>query len=169
MPKDTDNRKSPELLDALESIKGLLEQSESKLSAARESLQKAKPQANPPGSVRPSVSKEPVVPVLDDVVTSLEDDLDEDELPLLEDDVPVLDDLLEAEPVTAPQPISPPPVAGYDTEEVLFYLDKLQQQLEKQLRNTLMRTVVNIEAEIKKTLTEQIQQLKDEIEQNRPD
>ena len=81
MPKDTDNRKSPELLDALESIKGLLEQSESKLSAARESLQKAKPQANPPGSVRPSVSKEPVVPVLDDVVTSLEDDLDEDELP----------------------------------------------------------------------------------------
>ena len=60
-------------------------------------------------------------------------------------------------------------MAGYDTEEVLFYIDKLQQQLEKQLRNTLMRTVVNIEAEIKKTLTEQIQQLKDEIEQNRPD
>jgi len=169
MPKDTDNRTSPELLNALESIKGLLEQSESKLSAARESLQKAKPQAIKPGLVRPSVSNEPVVPVLDDVVTSLDDELDEDGLPLLEDDVPVLDDLLEAEPPTTSAPASPPPLAGYSTEQVLNYIDDLQRQLEKQLRNTLMRTVVNIEAEIKKTLSEQIQQLKDEIEQNRPD
>lgn len=169
MPKDTDNHTSPELLDALESIKGLLEQSESKLSAARESLQKAKPQTIKPGIVRPSVSNEPVVPVLDDVVITLDEEHDEDELPLLEDDVPVLDDLMEAEPVNAPPSAAPTPSAGYSTEEVLIYIDKLQQQLEKQLRNTLMRTVVNIEAEIKKTLTEQIQQLKDEIDQNRPD
>ena len=40
MPKDTDNNDSPDLLNALESIKGLLEQSENKLSAARESLKK---------------------------------------------------------------------------------------------------------------------------------
>lgn len=169
MPKDTDNRTSPELLDALESIKGLLEQSESKLSAARESLQKAKPQTLKSGIVRPSVSDEPVVPVLDDVVTTLEDELDEDELPLLEEDVPVLDELLEAEPVSTSPPVSPPTPAGYSTEQVLNYIDELQQDLEKQLRNTLMRTVVNIEAEIKKTLSEQIQKLKDEIEKNRQD
>ena len=157
MPKDTDSQDSPELLDALESIKGLLEKSESKLSAARESLKKAKPNKNQQGIVRPSVSSEPVVPVLDDVVASME----EENLPLLDDDVPVLDSILEPEPAPLPQP------TGYSTDEVQIYIDKLQQQLEKELRNTLMRTVVNIETEIKKTLAEQIQKLKDEIEQSR--
>ena len=161
MPKDTKSNDSPELLDALESIKGLLEKSESKLSAARESLQKAKPQNNQHGIVRPSVSSEPVVPVLDDVVTSLAKDLDEEDLPLLDDDVPVLENVLE--PETTSQ------ATGYSADELHAYIDSLQRRLEKELRNTLMRTVVNIEAEIKKTLAEQIQKLKDEIEQPRQD
>ncbi len=168
MPKDNHEQKSPELLDALESIKGLLEQSESKLSAARESLRMAKPQAGQPGIVRPATSTDPVVPVLDDVVTTLEDNLDVDDVPLLDEDVPVLDNILEAEPVELP-PSAPPQVPGYSAEEVLSQLDNLQQQLEKELRNTLMRTVVNIETEIKKTLAKQIQKLKDEIEQSRQD
>jgi hypothetical protein len=169
MPNDTDSQDSPELLDALESIRGLLEKSESKLSAARESLQKANPQNNQQGIVRPSVSSEPVVPVLDDVVASPADDLDEEDLPLLDDDVPVLDSILEPEPTAAPEPAPLPPPTGYSADEVQAYIDKLQQQLEKELRNTLMRTVVNIETEIKKTLAEQIQTLKDEIEQSRED
>lgn len=168
MPKDTDNHTSPELLDALESIKGLLEQSESKLSAARESLQKAKPQAGQQGIVPPAASNEPIVPVLDDVVTNLAEEQDEDELPLLDDEVPVLDSFLDMEePATPTEKAPPSQPTGYSTDELLTYIDKLQQQLEKELRNTLMRTVVNIETEIKKTLAEQIQQLKDEIEQSR--
>ena len=169
MPKDTNSNDSPELLDALESIKGLLEQSESKLSAARASLQKAKPQTNQQDVVRPSVSSEPVVPVLDDVVASQADDLDEEDMPLLDDDVPVLDSILEPESAAAPQPAVLPQSTGHSTDEVQAYIDQLQQQLEKELRNTLMRTVVNIETEIKKTLAEQIQKLKDEIEQARQD
>ena len=165
MPKDTDSHDSPELLDALESIKGLLEQSESKLSAARESLQKAKTES----IVRPTVSSEPVLPVLDDVVVSPTEDLDEEDLPLLDDDVPVLDSILESEPAAAPEPAPPPQPTGYSVDEVQAYIDNLQRQLEKELRNSLMRTVVNIETEIKKTLAEQIQKLKDEIEQTRQD
>lgn len=168
MPKDTNSQDSPELLDALESIKGLLEQSESKLSAARASLQKAKPQTNHQDVAPPSVSSEPVVPVLDDVVASQADDLDEEELPLLDDDVPVLDSILEPEPA-APEPALLSQSTGHSTDEVQAYIDQLQQQLEKELRNTLMRTVVNIETEIKKTLAEQIQKLKDEIKQARED
>lgn len=166
MPKDTNSNDSPELLDALESIKGLLEKSESKLSAARESLKKAKPQNNQQGIVRPSVSSEPVVPVLDDVVTSLAEELDEEELPLLDDDVPVLESVLEPEP-SVPETEVDSQATGYSEDEILAYIDGLQQQLEKELRNTLMRTVVTIEAEIKKTLAEQIQKLKDEIGQTR--
>ena len=168
MPKDTNSNDSPELLDALESIKGLLEKSESKLSAARESLKKAKPQNNQQGIVRPSVSSEPVVPVLDDVVTSLAEELDEEELPLLDDDVPVLESVLKPEPAVQETGVDSQ-VTGYSEDEILAYIDGLQQQLEKELRNTLMRTVVNIEAEIKKTLAEQIQKLKDEIGQTRQD
>jgi len=168
MPKDTKSNDSPELLDALESIKGLLEKSESKLSAARESLQKAKPQNNQHGIVRPSVSSEPVVPVLDDVVTSLAEDLDEEDLPLLDDDVPVLESVLEPEPPVL-EPETASQATGYSADEFHAYIDSLQRRLEKELRNTLMRTVVNIEAEIKKTLAEQIQKLKDEIEQTRQD
>ena len=165
MPKDTNSHDSPELLDALESIKGLLEQSESKLSAARESLQKAKTES----IVRPTVSSEPVLPVLDDVVLSPTEDLDEEDLPLLDDDVPVLDSILESEPAAAPEPAPLPQPTGYSVDEVQAYIDNLQRQLEKELRNSLMRTVVNIETEIKKTLAEQIQKLKDEIEQTRQD
>jgi Asp-tRNA(Asn)/Glu-tRNA(Gln) amidotransferase A subunit family amidase len=168
MPKDTNSNDSPELLNALESIKGLLEKSESKLSAARESLKKAKPQNNQQGIVRPSVSSEPVVPVLDDVVTSLAEELDEQELPLLDDDVPVLESVLEPEPAVLETELDSQ-ATGYSEDEILAYIDGLQQKLEKELRNTLMRTVVNIEAEIKKTLAEQIQKLKDEIGQTRQD
>jgi hypothetical protein len=168
MPKDTNSNDSPELLDALESIKGLLEKSESKLSAARESLKKAKPQNNQQSIVRPSASSEPVVPVLDDVVTTLAEELDEEELPLLDDDVPVLESVLEPEPTVLKAEVDSE-ATGYSEDEILAYIDSLQQQLEKELRNTLMRTVVNIEAEIKKTLAEQIQKLKDEIGQPRQD
>lgn len=162
MPKDTDNNDNPDLLNALESIKGLLEKSESKLSAARESLKKAKTPDIKQGITRPSVSSEPVVPVLDDVVETIVDTTEDEDDPLL-DDIPVLENSLELEdetPTEPPEVLQPP---GHSTEEVLAYIDQLQIQLENELRNSLMHAVVEIETEINKTLNEEIQKLKDQL------
>ena len=165
MPKDTDNNDSPDLLNALESIKGLLEKSESKLSAARESLKKAKtPDMKKQGIIRPSVSSEPVVPVLDDIVETIAAATEDEELPLL-DDVPVLESFLEPEeeiPTELPESLQSP---GHSTDEILTYIDQLQAQLEEKLRNALMHAVVDIETEINKTLNEEIQKLKDQLVQ----
>lgn len=54
------NDSNASLVTALESIKGLLEQSEVKLSAARQSIQEAAPPAAPPADEE--------IPVLDDIV-----------------------------------------------------------------------------------------------------
>lgn len=163
MPKDTDKNDSPDLLNALESIKSLLEKSESKLSAARESLRKAKTPDIKQGIIRPSVSSEPVVPVLDDVVETIADATDDEEPPLL-DDVPLLESFLEPEEAIPfePQSLQPP---GHSTDEVLAYIDQLQAQLEEKLRNALMNAVVDIETEINETLNEEIQKLKDQLVQ----
>lgn len=166
MPNDGDNKENPELLNALESIKGLLEQSESKLSAARESLQKAKAPDTKPSKMRLPVSNEPVVPVLDDIVSPAADESEEAEELTLHD-IPALDDIPVLDTATVPEPTISPAPPGHSTDEVLAYIDNLQDELEKELRNTLMRTVVNIEAEIKKTLREQLQQVKNRIEQER--
>ena len=168
MPKDTDNNDSPDLLNALESIKGLLEQSENKLSAARESLQKAKTPDMSQGIIRPSVSSEPVVPVLDDVIEVSADASDDVEPPQL-DEVPVLENFLEPGATSSPEPLKEQQPAGHSTDEVLAYLDQLQEQLEKELTDSLMRTVVGIKAEIKKTLNEEIQKFKEQLEQTDDD
>ena len=168
MPKDTDNNDSPDLLNALESIKGLLEQSESKLSAARESLKKAKSPDIKPAIIRPSVSSEPVVPVLDDIVETTAD-ATEDEEPSLFGDLPVLDSYLEPEETIPSEPQEPLLPPGHSTDEVLTYLDQLQLQLDKELNETLMSAVVDIEAELKKTLNEEIQKLKEQLIQSDKD
>ena len=164
MPKDTDNSDNPELLNALESIKGLLELSENKLSAARESLKKAKSPDIKPAITRPSVSSEPVVPVLDDIVETTEDNE-----PSLLDDLPVLENYLEPEETISPEPPQPLPPSGHSTDEVLAYLDQLQLQLDKELNETLMSAVIDIEAELKKTLNEEILKLKEQLIQSDED
>ena len=164
MPKDTDNKDSPDLLNALESIKGLLEKSESKLSAARESLKKAKSPDIKPAIIRPSVSSDPVVPVLDDIVETSTDTTDVEES-LLFDDLPVLENYLEPEEATLAEPQEVPQPTGHSTDEVLAYIDQLHLQLEKELSDSLMHTVVVIEAEIKETLNNEIQKLKEQVEQ----
>lgn len=168
MPKDTDNNDSPDLLNALESIKGLLEKSENKLSAARESLQKAKTPDLSQGIIRPSVSSEPVVPVLDDII-EMSADVAEDEEPSQLDEAPELQSFLEPEAAPSPEPLEEQQPVGHTTDEVLAYLDQLQEQLEQELTDSLMRTVVGIKAEIKKTLNEEIQKLKEQLEQTDDD
>lgn len=164
MPKDTDNIDSPDLLNALESIKGLLEQSENKLSAARESLKKAKPAEITQSIVRPSVSSEPVVPVLDDVI-EMSADAEDGEESLQLDEVPELQSILEPEAVPSPEPLEEPQPAGHSTDEVLVYLEQLHEQLEQELTDSLMRTVVDLKADIKKTLSEEFQKLKEQFAQ----
>ena len=163
MPKDTDNNDSPDLLNALESIKGLLEQSENKLSAARESLKKAKSPEISQSIVRPSVSSEPVVPVLDDVI-EMSADAEEEESSQL-DEVPELQSILEPETIPSPEPLEEPQPVGHSADEVLIYLEQLHEQLEQELTDSLMRTVDELKAEIKKTLNEEFQKLKEQITQ----
>ena len=168
MTKDTDNNDNPELLNALESIKGLLELSENKLSAARESLKKAKSSDIKPAITRPSVSSEPVVPVLDDIVETAAD-VTEDEEASLFDDLPVLENYLEPEETISPEPPQTLPSSGHSTDEVLAYLDQLQMQIDKELNETLMSAVIDIEAELKKTLNEEILKLKQQLIQSDED
>jgi signal transduction histidine kinase len=157
--KDNDN-----LLDALESIKDLLEKGESKLSAARESLEKAKPKKRQ-SKPRYPVSDEPVVPVLDDIVSPAIEDDDEDIL--LVDDIPELDVVADSEEENSPG--SHPPLENYSTNEILAQIDDLRDTLAKELHDTLINTLVSIEADFKTSLHEHIQQIKDQIERNRKD
>jgi predicted component of type VI protein secretion system len=159
MPKEVDSDESQDLLDALESIKGLLEKGESKLSAARASLAQAKTSNDEASNLR-SAHNEPVVPVLDDVVLTPE--LEEEDIPVLStsaDDIPVLDDIPALDDVVATLP------AGHSTATVLAWLDDLQARLEKQLHESLLRSIVNIEADLKETLQLQFQALREQIEE----
>lgn len=159
MARNVDSDDSQDLLDALESIKGLLEKGESKLSAARESLAQAKTSNDQASSLRKPVSDEPVVPVLDDVV--LTPAVDEEDIPSLSasrDDIPLPDEIPALDEVVAAAP------AGHSTATVLAWLDSLQEQLEKHLHDSLLRSVVSIEADLKATLELQFQALREQIE-----
>lgn len=121
-----------ELLNALESIKGLLEQSESKLNAARESIKLAAPKSRLP---LPEVEE-------------LEVD-DDDEI----FDVPVLNDIV----VPATSEGASPTV---DIEVLKAFLDEMQSKIEKTMRDTLMKAVVQAETDIKKQMRAYLNQLR---------
>jgi hypothetical protein len=159
VPRNMD-KENDDLLDALESIKGLLEKGESKLSAARESLAKAKSSPRRPATGLP-VSNDPIVPVLDDIVSPA---IDDDDDALLFDDVPELYAVHELEEEMADTSTAP---GGYSTDQVLALIDSLHDTLVKELHSTLINALVSIEADIKTSLHEQIQNIKDRIEQDR--
>ena len=149
-----------DLVKALESIRGLLEKSETKLSAARSSLEKAKQPSK--RFKKPPTSNEPVVPVLDDIV--VEGGIDDDDLiPVLEEEETSMMEMPKAFATPAASP------SGHSTDEILAYIDNFEQDLEKHLHQSLIQAMVHVETEIKQTLHEQIQQLKDEIESKRND
>jgi len=136
------------LLNALENIKSLLEQSETKLTAARESISRAN---QPRKSSMPAKEKnnEPVVPILDDIVEP-----ENYELPLEQEEQAEEQEVAETQL---------PDVSDAMDQAMLDYLDALQANLEKNVRNTLMRTVVNIEKEVKKTIHEQLDVIRQQI------
>lgn len=122
-----------DLLNALESIKGLLEQSEVKLSAARESIAKASPHKK---------TAEPVA--------ELDEIFDEDEEEL---EIPVLSDIV----IHAADETGKPTV---DIEVLKAFLDEMQKKIEKNMRDTLMKAVVQAETDVKKQLRAYLNQLR---------
>lgn len=143
------------LVDALESIKSLLQKSDAKLSAARESIAIASNQTSQ-GSKNIHDSEQLEIPVLDDIVipaaevSQISDQIEEtlkfiqpDEL----DEIPVLTEV----------PQQP------DPQVMLDYLDSLQKQLEKTLRDSLMKSIVTIESGLKKSLTAEIDKIRAQI------
>lgn len=125
----TDKPESDDLLNALESIKGLLEQSELKLNAAKKSVAEAAPANSLP------------LPEFDDIS-------DEDNL-----DVPVLSDIV----IPAADEGGK---ATVDIEMLKAFLDEMQKNIEKNMRNTIMKAVVQAEGDIKKQLRAYLNQLR---------
>lgn len=126
------NQEEPqELLSALESIKGLLEQSEYKLNAARESIAKATPAAlrTPPPVLEPEPEEEPPF------------------------EIPELDDIV----IPAASADSKPTV---DIEVLKAFLDEMQKQIEKSMRDKLMKAVVAAENDVKKQMRAYLDQLR---------
>ena len=123
------------LLNALESIKGLLEQSEVKLNAARESINKATPLDNNDAD-----------DIADDI-DELFDDEDDFEVPELNE-------------IVIPADVSGTGSPQIDIEVLKAFLDEMQKQLEKNMRDTLMQAVVRAETDIKKQIRAYLNQLR---------
>ena len=128
------NQEPTDLLNALESIKGLLEQSENKLNAAKESIKLVTPK-----------DKLPPLPIVEE----LDDDDYEDELI----EVPVLNDIV----IPATTEGASPTV---DIEVLKAFLDEMQSKIEKTMRDTLMKAVVQAETDIKKQMRAYLNQLR---------
>ena len=127
-----------ELLNALESIKGLLEQSENKLNAARESIKLATPK--------------PIIPLPVFEVNEI-DEIDEIDSTPDDFDIPVLDEIV----VPAARAGAKPTV---DMDVLKAFLDEMQKNIEKTMRDKLMKAVVVAENDVKKQMRAYLDQLR---------
>ena len=135
-----DKPESNDLLTALESIKGLLAQSENKLNAARKSIAQATPDAFQ------SDSAPLPLPEVDEL-------FDDDEDIAHDFDVPVLSDIV----IPAADEGGK---ATVDIEVLKAFLDEMQKSIEKNMRDTIMKAVVQAESDIKKQLRAYLNQLR---------
>ncbi|MBI1424417.1 MAG: hypothetical protein GC149_13310 [Gammaproteobacteria bacterium] len=125
-----DKTESNDLLDALESIKGLLEKSEVKLNAAKKSIAQAAPASMPP------------LPEVEEIF----DDEEKFDFPVLNEIViPAADEGGKA---------------TVDIEVLKAFLDEMQKSVEKNMRDTIMKAVVQAESDIKKQLRAYLNQLR---------
>lgn len=142
------------LVNALESIKNLLEQSESKLSAARESIAKA---SNPQDPFKHKKAQQELdIPILDD---------DDIVIPSAELSS-ITDTINETLARVSESPLPPAVPAKPDPQQVLDYLDTLQQGLEKTMRESLMKSLVNIETGLKKTLVAELDKIRAQVKKD---
>ena len=150
MNKDAENTQDS-LVDALESIKNLLAKSDSKLAAARESIAIA---SNQTALGQQDVQEQFEIPVLDDIVIPAEEISNISEK---------IDETLAAVNESIPTASSP---SALDPEVVLQYIDTLQEKLEKTLRDSLMKSIVTIEAGLKKSLVSEIDKIRKQVKKD---
>ena len=149
--KDADSSQDS-LVDALESIKSLLAKSDSKLAAARESIAIA---SNQTALGQQDVQEQFEIPVLDDIVIPAEEISNISEK---------IDETLAA--VSESIPTMTAPSSEPDPEIVLQYIDTLQEKLEKTLRDSLMKSIVTIEAGLKKSLVSEIDKIRKQVKKD---
>ena len=149
--KDADSSQDS-LVDALESIKSLLAKSDSKLAAARESIAIA---SNQTALGQQDVQEQFEIPVLDDIVIPAEEISNISEK---------IDETLAA--VSESIPTMSAPSSKPDPEIVLQYIDTLQEKLEKTLRDSLMKSIVTIEAGLKKSLVSEIDKIRKQVKKD---
>lgn len=175
--KDTDAANPQDsLVDALESIKSLLAKSDSKLAAARESIAIA---SNQTALGKLDIhndhdeSGQFEIPVLDDIVipaevesateevSNISEQLSEkieETLAAVNESIPTLDvTTIEPEPII---------ITKTDPQIILGYLDTLQESLEKTLRDSLMKSIVTIEAGLKKSLVREIDKIRKQVKKD---
>lgn len=169
------------LMTTLESIRALLEQNEGKLTAARESISIANTNTRNDTSalhnMRSGAYQEQIVPILDDIV---EPNLSSDSL----DNIPELDSVfslpesetqLQTHNLDTPSPsqkaevlqetaANKPDLAILTAKNLIIdALDDLQLELEESLRETLMRTMVTLEKDLKDKISKRIETIKAKI------
>lgn len=166
--QDTELSDSQEsLVDALESIKGLLAKSDSKLAAARESIAIA---SNQTALGKMDIhshdqSGQFEIPVLDDIVIPAEAESVTEEISNLSEQISEkIDETLAAvsESIPTLEAVDIKP----DPQVVLDYLDSLQENLEKALRDSLMKNIVTIETGLKKTLASEIDKIRKQVKKD---
>ena len=149
--KDADSSQDS-LVDALESIKSLLAKSDSKLAAARESIAIA---SNQTALGQQDVQEQFDIPVLNDIV------IPADEISNISEKI---DETLAA--VNESIPTMSTSSSEPDPEIVLQYIDTLQKKLEKTLRDSLMKSIVTIEAGLKKSLVSEIDKIREQVKKD---
>ena len=163
--KDDDSQES--LVDALESIKGLLAKSDSKLAAARESIAIASNQtAIGTQDIQDlDQSAQFEIPTLDDVVIPAGAEAATEEISNISEQISEkIDETLAAvsENIPTLEPVDTKP----DPQVILDYLDSLQENLEKSLRDSLMKNIVTIEKGLKKTLASEIDKIRQQVKKD---
>ena len=142
------------LVQALESIKGLLEKSENKLSAARESIALANDSSQ---KAKISLDDE-TIPVLNDVVIPDASEKAQPDLNLFETSTPI-----EPEPVTEAAQLIP---QGIPCDDVIDLVDEFQDRIKPMLNEAITSSsILNLEEVLNKALEKELHQLRNEIKQ----
>ena len=149
------------LVDALESIKNLLAKSDSKLAAARESIAIASSQTAQ-GHLN---SEQFEIPVLDDIVSQSDVESATEEVSNISEQLSSkIDETLAA--VNESIPTLTDSISSPDPQIMLDYIDTLQDKLEKSLRDSLMKSIVSIEAGLRKTLFDEVDKIRKQIKKD---
>ncbi|MDH5661007.1 MAG: hypothetical protein OEY65_08400 [Gammaproteobacteria bacterium] len=158
---DKINKDPDSLVDALESIKSLLAKSDSKLAAARESIAIASNQT-PLGHIN---SEEFDIPILHDVVDPGNVESVTKEVSNISEQLSSkIDETLAA--VNESIPNLSETISAPDPQVMLDHLDTLQKKLEKTLRDSLMKSIVTIEAGLKKSLISEIDNIRKQVKKD---